>query len=81
MSAFLQFAGQHPITAVFLGWVAFSISLALVWLASAVIEMPFNYGFRAYNRRLCSRNISLRGWPPPHLDADGDAVQTETHDS
>lgn len=27
-------------------------------------------------RRMCrSVNIALRGWPPPHLDADGDVVK------
>ena len=81
MKDILLFAGAHPVAAVFLGWVVFALSLPTVWVIAVLIEVPINYSFRAYNRRLRSRNISLRGWPPSHLDADGDAVKTETHAS
>jgi hypothetical protein len=33
-----------------------------------VIKMPFTLT----NRYIRSRNIRARGWPPAHLDADGD---------
>ena len=49
---------------------AFLIVLVLAW---AFIE-PFRYAFRAYNRRLRSRNIAAHGWPKPPVDADGDIV-------
>lgn len=51
------FAMAHP-------WMTLWIVLALVQLA----WMPF----RLVNRMLRSRNVRLRGWPPEHLDADGD---------
>jgi len=47
---------------VLLGFVVFA------WL----LTRPFKYIFLIWNRSLRARNIRLRGWPPPHLDADGD---------
>jgi hypothetical protein len=32
----------------------------------------FNTVFRMYNRWVRHRNIKAAGWPPNHLDADGD---------
>jgi hypothetical protein len=61
MDQVLSFAADNPITAVI---------LALI--IASVLTSPFRYGFRAYNRRLRSLNIRERGWPPEHLDADGD---------
>lgn len=57
----LQFAGQHP-------WLAFFLACVL----SSVVTAPFKFAFRAYSRSLRARNIAARGWPPEHLDADGD---------
>lgn len=30
-----------------------------------------------FNRTMRTLNVGLRGWPPAHLDADGDWKQTE----
>lgn len=53
-----QFASNSPWLAFFLAWI-------------------FMYGcigcpFRALNRWIRHRNIVVRGWPPEHLNADGD---------
>lgn len=53
--------GEHPILTFF---------LALI--AAGVITAPLKYGFMAYNRTLRAKNIKEKGWPPAHLDADGD---------
>ncbi len=34
----------------------------------------------AWGRFMRHLNIRAQGWPPPHLDADGDAVVTSTDD-
>lgn len=61
-----DFANQHPFIGAF-------IVLVLAYAATR----PFSYAFRAYNRRLRSRNIVAHGWPEPPLDADGDVVYPE----
>lgn len=47
--------------------------------AYMLATLPIHYTFKCWNRWLRSRNIKHHGWPPPHLDADGDfASQPET---
>ena len=48
-------------------WLTFFLVLA----ALRVCWMPF----LIINRILRHRNIMARGWPPEHLDADGDVVK------
>lgn len=67
MNTLMVFAGAHPVLTFFMGLI----------LAS-VVTAPFRYAFRAYNRTLRSRNIQARGWPPAHLDADGDFKKKES---
>ena len=61
---------------------AFLIVVVLAW----AFVQPFHFAFRAYNRRLRSRNIAAHGWPTAPIDADGDVVypppvsQDERHD-
>jgi hypothetical protein len=57
---------EHPI-----------LTVILAFIAGSVVTSPFRYGFRAYNRHLRSKNIAAQGWPPEHLDADGDFKKTE----
>jgi hypothetical protein len=61
MSQILSFAAASP-------WLAFGLSALAVY----VLCLPFGFAFRCWNRYLRSRNIAARGWPPEHLDADGD---------
>ena len=44
----------------------------MVLIAGWVVVQPFHYLFLILNRRQRSINIKERGWPPSHLDADGD---------
>lgn len=48
------------------------LSFFLALIIGHTLVAPFRYAFKAYNRRLRSRNIAAKGWPPAHLDADGD---------
>lgn len=41
-------------------------------VVSWIFRAPFHYLFLSWNRWLRSRNIKAAGWPPPHLDVDGD---------
>lgn len=36
-----------------------------------------NVVFRCWNRLLRHLNVRSHGWPPPHLDADGDTARPE----
>lgn len=60
MKEFYQFAGQHPL-----------LTVALAYVAYLIFFQPF----RLANRWIRSRNIKNSGWPPAHLDADGDPLK------
>lgn len=60
MTAFWQFADQHPL-----------VTLCALWLIVWLLAWPF----RLINRWIRHRNIAARGWPEnPLMDADGDIV-------
>ena len=61
-----DFANESPLA-------AFCMVLVLAYAATR----PFAYVFKAYNRKLRSRNIAAHGWPTPPIDADGDVVYPE----
>jgi hypothetical protein len=61
-----EFANEHPEA-------TFLIVVVLACAATA----PFFFALLAYNQMLRSRNIVARGWPPPHLNADGDVIEKE----
>ena len=61
ISALAAFARTDPL-----------LSFILVCASYYAITAPFRFGFRAWNRYCRMRNIRDHGWPPPHLDADGD---------
>jgi hypothetical protein len=44
------------------------LSVGMALILAYIIAWPF----RLVNRWIRHRNIAARGWPPPHLDADGD---------
>lgn len=71
MTGLFAFMGEHPILTVL--WMP--VVCVALWCATSVARAPFEFAFRAFNRRLRSKNIIARGWPPTHLDADGDVVQ------
>ena len=57
------FAAAHP----------FLFTLLVVW----TLETIYGVLVRLPNRYIRSRNIAARGWPPEHLDADGDRIERE----
>jgi len=50
-------------------WLIALAMILLYWLAA--------WPFRLVNRWIRHRNIVAKGWPPPHLDADGDFQSRE----
>lgn len=61
MQDFLNFVGLHPALTFFISCI----------LACVVIVMGLMI-IRLLGRVLRTINIAIRGWPPEHLDADGD---------
>ncbi len=47
---------------------SFWVFIGSLILISVILQFPFNM----WNRFLRNLNIKRQGWPPPHLDADGD---------
>jgi hypothetical protein len=41
-------------------------------LTLLLVYIVARYGFRCWNRLMRHLNIRKHGWPPAHLDADGD---------
>lgn len=60
LAILLDFLGSHP----FLTWSA----LWLVWIVVPIVSKILSF----YIRTLRLISILFRGWPPAHLDADGD---------
>lgn len=60
MTEFWQFWGEHY----FLAWCA----LWLLWMIVPLVTLPFGLITRTYRMLM----VFFRGWPPEHLDADGD---------
>ena len=48
--------------------------LAMVLLAGLA---PIRYAWLTFNRFMRHFNIRKHGWPPAHLDADGDPISIE----
>lgn len=52
----------------FVTWCALWLVWGVFWIAAAIL----NCVFLAINRLLRTVKVLCRGWPPAHLDADGD---------
>lgn len=63
----------------FLNWYAdhFIIGTFFLIFVYYFVRLPFQLIFKLYNRTLRRRNIHDHGWPPAHLDADGDHKEEE----
>lgn len=47
-----------------------------IWLGTMVfISMVLKFVFRCWNRLLRHLNVRKAGWPPIHLDGDGDWIK------
>lgn len=55
---YLKFYGDH----------IFGLTILLLLILSGLSQLIF----KMWNRFIRSRNIKNSGWPPRHLDADGD---------
>jgi hypothetical protein len=60
----MTFSMAHP-------WL---FALVLCPLVATVLVTLLRMPFLCWNRYLRSRNIKTQGWPPEHLDADGDSI-------
>jgi hypothetical protein len=49
-------------------------------LLSTVLYFAVNGCLKLWSRLLRALMVSLKGWPPQHLDADGDFKQNEKED-
>lgn len=64
MNEFYAWTDNHG----FLAWCALWLVWGVVWL----VAVAFEIGFRLLNRIMRTIRVCARGWPPAHLDADGD---------
>lgn len=64
MTEFYAFAGEHWL----LTWCALWLVWGVLWLAVVIVTLPL----RIIVRTLRAVVVAIRGWPPAHLDADGD---------
>ncbi len=62
------FMADNPWQTFFLG----PFVLVVGWFVYVFLGIVLNFTFKLLNRLLRSINIAIRGWPPAHLDADGD---------
>ncbi|MDC3312707.1 hypothetical protein OAV22_02095 [Flavobacteriaceae bacterium] len=68
----MTFAGEH--------WFLFWCALWLWWGFFVAWIAAVNAVSKLCNRILRSLNILMRGWPPEHLDADGDFRELPEND-
>ena len=76
MDAFWVFASSHLCVGIsvafFGGCIAWTLSMAAAASVYSIAGVPKLLLFSLPNRLIQSSNIKARGWPPEHLDADGD---------
>lgn len=68
-----NFASEHPVIIVII------IIISGLIIANILYYILY-FPFWIINRWLRSRNIKHQGWPPAHLDADGDFKTWESGD-
>ena len=59
-----EFWGEHW----FLAWSALWLLWGIIWLPVALVSVAA----KLINRVFRTINVACRGWPPAHLDSDGD---------
>ena len=47
-------------------------ALTSLLITGVALDLVCNYLFKAYNRSIRHLNLRKSGWPPAHLDLDGD---------
>ncbi len=66
----LTFIVENPWQTFFLGPFVFVLGVLAAWIMGGVL----NFTFLIINRVLRTIKVCARGWPPEHIDADGDEV-------
>ena len=56
---------------------SFWVFVGCVVLVSLIVVTPIQAALFAWNRFVRHLNVRAKGWPPAHLDADGDWKQRE----
>lgn len=69
---FWDFWNKHE----FLAWCALWLVWGAIWLAAVVAGVAWKF----CNRLLRTIKVCVRGWPPEHLDADGDWKPEPKHE-
>lgn len=64
----LTFISTNPWQTFFLGPFILLLLVTGAWILGGIT----NFVFRLINRLLRTIKVCIRGWPPEHLDADGD---------
>lgn len=64
----LIFAREHW----FLAWCALWLVWGVIWLVVVVLSLSQRLVLIAISRLYRTIMVAARGWPPAHLDADGD---------
>jgi len=59
---YFKFLSEHP-------WLGFFLTIIVLGMVYGILHAIL---FRLPNRIIRHLNILQAGWPPPHLDADGD---------
>jgi hypothetical protein len=57
----LRMADLHPF-----------LAFCELWLIGCIVHLAITFSFKTINRFLRTVRIWRAGWPPAHLDADGD---------
>lgn len=60
-----EWMGIHP-------YLTICLAICFLWFCYLILHYGTNGILRIMSRLIRSINIALRGWPPPHCDADGD---------
>lgn len=66
------FSTSHPFLFTLMVLALIFAMVMFIVIAGWVAVQPIHYFFRFLNRRQRSANVREKGWPPQHLDADGD---------
>ncbi len=72
MAEWIPWASEHWFLFACLAWWVIVVALGVAWLVASLVEDLLNACARVWSRSLRAVIVSVRGWPPPHLDADGD---------
>jgi len=68
----LEFITNYPWQFFFMGPFIIALLIISIFAIASILGIFTGFIFRTFNRLLRTVRIVARGWPPEHLDADGD---------